>query len=198
MNVTFTLTLYTLIEVKDGFHPGYGFSREDQVANVLGCAVAALLLLVPTLDALFSVRMYYRPSKLFLNAVMHEGDIDISEDYTGETVMLVFHLGGLSAVRKSPHFRFLRYLDLMVGYNARGFLPQPSPSVLREQELFFGVSLNLVEIFRDIYPNGQRFGWAAQILADINEFVQLTPVHKTVGKVWQTPQPKRKGHWVVP
>jgi uncharacterized protein YfiM (DUF2279 family) len=150
VNVTFTLTLYTLVEIKDGFHPGYGFSVEDQVANVLGNVVAALLLLVPSLDELFGVRMYYKPSKLFLDGLVRNKDIDVSEDYTGETVMLVFHLGGLSAVKNSPHFRFLRYVDLLIGYNARGFLPRPDPSVLREQELFVGFSLNLGEILRDL------------------------------------------------
>lgn len=189
MNVGFTLTLYTMVELRDGLHPGYGFSVEDYLANVLGAGVAALLLLVPPLDKLFGVRLYYRPSRLFLDAVLHKNDIDVSEDYAGQTVMLVFHLGGLSAIRRSPTFRFLRYVDLHVGYNVRGFLPKPAPSVMREQELFFGFSLNLVEVLRDLYPNGQPMGWAAQGLADLTEYMQLTPVHKTVGKVWRIPQP---------
>lgn len=194
VNGTLLLTLYTLVEIKDGFHPGYGFSVEDHVANVLGNVVAALLLLVPSLDRLFGVRMYYRPSKLFLDALLRRQDIDVSEDYTGETVMLVFKLGGLSAVKSSSHFRFLRYVDLLFGYNARGFLPRPDPSVLREQELFVGFSLNLVEILRDAYPNGQRLGWAAQGLANLSEYLQLTPVYKTAAVVRSTRQPERGGH----
>jgi len=191
VNVSFTLALYTLVEFRDGLHPGYGFSVQDYAANVLGASVAALLLLVPPLDELFGVRLCYRPSKLFLRALYYRHDIDFSEDYTGQTVMVVFHLGGLSAVRRSPTFRFLRYVDLLIGYNTRGFLPRPAPSVLREQEVFFGFSLSLVEILRDLYPNGQRMGWAAKGLADLTEYLQLTPVHKTVGAVWLTPQPQR-------
>jgi hypothetical protein len=194
VNVTFTLTLYTLIEVRDGLHPGYGFSVQDYAANVLGGAVAALLLLVPALDRLFDVRMLYRPSRLYLDAVRRKQDIDVSEDYTGETVMLAFHLGGLSAIRKSPTFRILRYVDLLIGYNASGFLPRPDPSVLRKQELFFGFSLNVVEILRDLYPNGQRMGWAAKGLADLSEYVQLTPVHKAAGAGWRSPQPYSRGY----
>jgi len=193
VNVTFTLTLYTLVELKDGFHPGYGFSVQDYMANVLGNAVAALLLLVPALDRLFGVRMYYWPSKLYVDGLLYKKDIDVSEDYTGESVLLVFKLGGLSAIRSSPLVRFLRYVDLLVGYNARGFLPRPDPSVRREQELFFGFSLNLVEILRDAYPDGQRLGWAAKGLADLSEYVQLTPVLKSVGVVRSTRQPQR-GH----
>ncbi len=191
MHVTFTLTLYTAVELKDGFHPGYGFSVQDFAANVLGSTVAALLLLVPALDRLFGVRMYYRPSPLFVDALLHKRDIDVSEDYTGETVMLVFKLGGLTGVKRSPVFGFLRYVDLLIGYNARGFLPRPDPSVLREQEVFLGFSLNLVEILRAAYPNGQRLGWAAQGLATLSEYLQLTPVHKTVGARWTTDQPLR-------
>lgn len=198
VNVAFTLTFFTLIEVKDGYHMGFGFSVEDQIANVLGTVAAALLLLVPTLDDLFGVRMYYRPSKLFLDGLLGRKDIDIAEDYTGETVMLVFKLGGLSAVRNSRVFGFLRYVELLFGYNARGFMPKPGPSVMREQELFLGFSLNLVEVLRDLYPNGQRFGWAAKGLADISEYLQITPLLKTARSIWRTPQPLRLGHWVQP
>jgi len=190
MHVSFTLTLYTLVEIKDGYHPGYGFSIQDYAANVLGNVVATLLLLVPSLDRLFGVRMYYKPSKLFVNALLYDKDIDVSEDYTGETVMLVFKLGGLTAIKRSPHFRFLRFVDLLIGYNARGFLPRPDPSVMREQELFLGFSLNLAQILQSAYPTGQRLGWAAQGLATLSEYLQLTPVHKTVGIVWSTRQPQ--------
>lgn len=195
MHVSFTLTLYTMVELKDGYHPGYGFSIQDYAANVLGNTVAALLLLVPSLDRLFGIRMFYKPSKLFIDALLYKKDIDISEDYTGETVMLVFKFGGLSAVRKSPPFRFLRYVDLLIGYNARGFLPRPAPSVPREQELFLGFSLNLAEILRSAYPLGQPLGLAAQSLASISEYLQLTPVHKTLRTVWSSPQPQRGDYY---
>ncbi len=194
LNVTFTLGLYTLVEIRDGLHPGYGFSMQDYAANILGATAAALLLLSPALDRLFDVRMRYVPSKLYRRALLHEHDIDLSEDYSGQTVMLAFHLGGVDAIRKSPTFGILRYIDLLIGYSTRGFLPKPDPSVNRKQELFVGVSLNLVEVLRDLYPDGQRMGWAAKGLADFSEYVQITPVHKTGGAVWHTPQPYSRGY----
>ncbi len=54
-----------------------------------------------------------------------------------------------------------------------------------------GVSLNLAQILQAAYPPGHPLGWAAKGLADLSEYLQLTPVHKTVGAVWTTGQTQR-------
>jgi hypothetical protein len=135
--------LFLGVEVKDGFY--YTFSYADAVFNTAGALAAAALSLSPRLDELFDFRVEYWPSYEYRRQ-FRGGNVNIAEDYSGETYLFAFHLGGLRTLRDSRWGGWTRFVDLAVGYGTRGYKPdQPDdePDYLHRQELSIGVSLNV-------------------------------------------------------
>ncbi|MDY0002799.1 MAG: DUF2279 domain-containing protein [Polyangia bacterium] len=185
-----SLTWFTAIELKDGMHLGYGFSPEDMIANTLGVLTSALMYLWPGFDDLIDVRLYYRPSKPFTHELLVKKNVDVAEDYTGSTYMMAFRLMGVPAIRHTRWLRPLRYIDLLVGYNARGFLPRPKDGRWRDRELFFGFGLNLMAILEDVAPGTRLY----KTINVMQEFFHLTPVARFVRFRAYNAQPAKKGH----
>ncbi len=176
-----SLSFFTVIELKDGFHQGFGFSPEDMVANTLGSLTAVLMVLFPELDDLFDLRLYYQPSKLFVEALVRERNVDIAEDYTGSTYLLALRFAGIPWVRRTAWLRRLSYFNLLVGYNARHFLPRPrNPRQPRDRELFVGFSLDLLAILKDRYPRLRRRAPLFRAVGELQEYLQITPVSRLV------------------
>lgn len=186
-----SLTWFTAIELKDGMHKGFGFSPEDMLANTLGVLTSALMVLWPAVDDLFDVRLYYRPSKLFTDELLYKRNVDVAEDYTGMTFLLALRLMGIPWIRNTRWVRHLRFVDVLMGYNARGFLPRPTNGRWRERELFFGFGLNLVAILEDAVP-GSRLHRTINVM---QEYFHLTPVHRFVRVRAYDPQPQKPGQW---
>jgi hypothetical protein len=135
--------LFVGVEVKDGFF--YEFSFSDLTGDTLGALAAVALSLSPRLDEMFDYRVQYFPSKEYRRQ-FDGGNVNIAEDYSGETYVLAFHLGSIHALRDMKYGVWSRFVDLAVGYGTRGYKPDPPqglPPYQHHQEISFGVSLNL-------------------------------------------------------
>jgi hypothetical protein len=135
--------LFLGVEVKDGFY--YEFSFSDATGDTLGALAGAALSLSPRLDELFDFRVEYWPSHEYRRQ-FDGGNVNIAEDYSGETYLLALHLGGIHALRDASWGGWSRFVDVAVGYGTRGYKPDPpggEPDYRHHQELSVGVSLNL-------------------------------------------------------
>jgi hypothetical protein len=135
--------LFLGVEVKDGFY--YEFSFSDATFDTLGALAAVALSLSPRLDELFDFRVEYWPSHEYRRQ-LDGGNVNIAEDYSGETYLLALHLGGIHALRDASWGGWSRFVDVALGYGTRGYKPDPpggEPVNLHHQEMSFGVSLNL-------------------------------------------------------
>jgi hypothetical protein len=139
-------TLFFLIEVKDGFY--YEFSVSDFTGNSLGAALAFALSMSPRFDELFDFRVQYFPSKQYRRQ-FENGNVNVAEDYSGETFMAALHLNGIHSLRDSQWGGWSKFVDLTVGFGTRGYKPTPAPgtSYPHQQLLSVGVSLNAQGLF---------------------------------------------------
>jgi hypothetical protein len=136
--------LFFGVEFRDGFT--YQFSYWDFTFNTIGAALAFAESTWPRVDELVDLRVVYVPSNAFRGR-FKDGDVDVAEDYSGQTYLLAFHLGGIHALRDTRWGGWSRYVDLAVGYQTRGYKPEPPPDLPpneypQYQRLFVGVTLN--------------------------------------------------------
>jgi hypothetical protein len=154
------LTVFTGIEVLDGLSKEWEFSKEDQIANMVGVGTAFVLERYPALDRLLDIRLHYVPDR--------SRDFDPFGDYSGQTYLLVAKASGVPALRSHS---WLRYFELAAGYGVRRL---EGPVENRERNLYFGVSLNLSELlndtaFRDTPPSS----WSRRLTTGFLEVVQV-------------------------
>jgi len=152
-------TLFIGVEVKDGFY--YEFSFSDLTGDTLGAVAAFALSNWPRLDELFDYRVQYFPSPEYRRQ-FRGGNVNIAEDYSGETYLLALHLGGIHALRDMRYGTWSRFVDVAVGFDTRGYKPDPPaglPDYDHHQNLFIGVSLNAQGLF-DYLLEGKRSGGA--------------------------------------
>ena len=148
---------YTAVEVKDGYF--YQFSYGDEVANLLGAAVAVALEMSPRLDDLVDIRVEYWPSPEYL-AILDGAEgadvnsANVAEDYSGQTYLLALHLGEVYGLGDMKYGRPFRYIDGVVGFQTRHYKPDlHDPDFERgdpTQELSIGLSINLQGVFDDL------------------------------------------------
>ena len=147
--------LFLGVEVKDGFY--YEFSFSDATGDTLGALAAFALSNWPRLDELFDYRVQYFPSTMYLRKLEGTSPCpvggcsrwNIAEDYSGETYLLAFHLGGIHALRDMKYGTLSRFVDVVGGFGTRNYKPTPDKDITGKptQELFIGVSLNAQGLF---------------------------------------------------
>jgi len=147
--------LFLGVEVKDGFY--YEFSFSDATGDTVGALAAFALSRWPRLDELFDYRVQYWPSKMYLRKLAGTSPCpvggcsrwNIAEDYSGETYLLAFHLGGIHALRDLRYGTLARFVDVVGGFGTRNYKPTPDPDITGkpQQELFLGLSLNAQGLF---------------------------------------------------
>ncbi len=159
--------LFLAVEIKDYFY--YEFSPGDFTMNTLGALAAIAFELSPRLDDLLDFRVQYWFSDQYANNLLDSDSPcskrtpgqpscsrwNIAEDYSGETYLLALHLGALSPLRAWEHGGWSKYVDLSLGFKSRNYKPPPTlmePPVVRTQELFVGVSLNLQGVIDRVLP----------------------------------------------
>lgn len=152
--------LFVYVEIKDGFY--YQFSPGDLAGNTAGCLASIAMENLPALDRMIDFRVQYFPSPEFRKS-FQDGDVDVAEDYSGQTFLLAAHLGELPWLRDQPAARYLRYVDVAVGFKSRNYKPDPEPEdhKLRRQTLFLGLSLNAQGIWDDVFarhPTARKIG----------------------------------------
>ena len=147
-----TMAFFTMIELKDGYHQGFGFSWGDMAANTLGNGLGMLMTLVPRVDEMFDFKVYYVPTRAYLRSLTRHGVVDAGEDYSGQTFTLAYHLTSIDTVKREPSLGWLRYVDLTLGFRSLNYLPVPdSPSADRIQELSLGVAFNFQHLLDVLY-----------------------------------------------
>jgi hypothetical protein len=152
-----TMAFFTMIELKDGYHRGFGFSWYDMAFNTWGNGLAVAMTLVPRLDEMFDFKVYYLPTRAYLRSLTQRGVVDAGEDYSGQNFTLAYHLTSIDSVKREPALQGLRYVDLTLGFQSRNYLPKPeSPNTSRRQELTVGVAFNfqhLLDVAYDHYES---------------------------------------------
>lgn len=130
------LGVQTFMEIGDSISR-YGLSYEDLIMNLAGTGIGYTTLRYPELSRKLDFRIEFTPS--FEKA-------DVFTEYEEQKYLLALKLDGFDTLERSP----LRYLELHLGYYARGYSdPPPAP---RERNLYVGIALNLSKLFR-------KHGW---------------------------------------
>jgi hypothetical protein len=135
----------TFSEMKDG--PVWGYEIGDSISNLTGALLAVAMENFPALDALFDFRLQYWPSsayiKLLEKSPTTRGDgLDFSQDYTGQTYMLAFHLDELPYDHGAWYLKVLDYTDAVIGFESRHYEPN-EPTAPRFQHEYAGVAINV-------------------------------------------------------
>ena len=162
------LGIQTGIEIADGFSREWKFSWQDAAMNLAGVALGVVLETHPELDDVFDFRLAYSPSP--------GNSFDPFGDYSGQKYLLVVKADGFEPLRRN---RFLRYLEVAVGYGARGF----DEGGERRRDIYLGLSLNLSRLLADTAYEGQMHSTPFQRGTDrLFELMQFP----TIGyKSWQ-------------
>jgi hypothetical protein len=143
-------SFFLFVEIKDGYY--YQLSPGDMAGNTAGALLSAAMTNWPALDRAIDFRVQYFPSEEYLDALREDGDIDVAEDYSGQTYLLAFHLSAIPDLRNYGAWNHLsRYLDVAVGYQTRRYRPVPEDrdAAVRKQSMFVGLSLNLQGVIDD-------------------------------------------------
>ena len=140
--------LFLGVEVKDGFF--YEFSFSDATGDTLGALAALAFSLWPRLDELLDYRVEYWPSAEYRRQ-FDGGNVNIAEDYSGETYLLALHLGAIRALRDQSWGSWTQFVDVAAGFGTQGYKPDPPsrmfPDYQHHQNLYLGVSLNAQGVF---------------------------------------------------
>ncbi len=156
------LGIFTGVEVADGFSRRWRFSPQDAAMNVAGAVLGVVLETHPELDEKFDFRVAYRPSK--------DSGFNPFGDYSGQKYLLVIKADGFAALRQN---RVLRYLEVGVGYGARGF----DPGGERRRDIYIGLSLNLSRLLADGFYEGRMHSTPFQRGTDrLFELVQFPTI----------------------
>ncbi len=134
--------------------------------NVAGAGLAYLTETRPELDRLLDFRLLYRPS----TTAGERSDWDPAGDDSGQTFLLALKGSDVPALRDR---RWLRYLDLAVGYQARGFEPVDGLPGERSRHDYMGLSVNLSKLLNDTVFRDQQGSRIQRIGDGVLEFVQV-------------------------
>ena len=160
-----TLGTFTAVEVIDGFAKGWAFSKEDALMNLAGAGIGYLSDKHPDFDDLVDFRLQYRPS----TTGSTRSAWDPLADYGGQTWILAIKGSGIARLRNRKPWR---YLELAIGYNARGFEDPAFPEA-RSRRLYLGISLNLSRVLDDTVFRERRDSRIRRIVNGTLEFVQV-------------------------
>jgi hypothetical protein len=155
LGVWTSLGVMTAVEVVDGFSKKYRFSMEDAVANAVGAAFAVLVEKDPRIDALLDFRLLYQRS----DDAKRVGETDFIADFSGQTYLLAFKVDGVPRLRDVP---LVRYVELLVGYNTRGYEPNDGTMNDPHRRIYYGVGINLSRLLSDTVFRGDLKGGKIQ------------------------------------
>lgn len=125
-----SLGLTTFMELGDAISD-LGFSYEDIIMNLVGCAAGYFTATHPDIREKFDFRIEYRPDF---------EESDSITDYENQKFLIALKLDGFKGTEQSC----LKYFELHLGYYARGFEGRSD----LEQNVYIGFGLNLSRVFR--------------------------------------------------
>jgi hypothetical protein len=136
-----SLSIMGYMELGDSFS-SYGFSHEDLISNILGCAFGYLTYTHQGLRDKIDFRWEYG---------FHPNDPDFITDYDNSKHLLALKFSGFPATSRG----WLKYLELHLGYYTRGFQDREDKN---HRNLYAGVGVNLSKILRrNSFPRAARF-----------------------------------------
>jgi len=157
----------TGVEIVDSFSTKWRFSYEDVVFNAAGAGLALLQEKYPSFDALLDVRLLYTRS----DDARRVGESNVVNDYSGQTYLLAFKADGVPRLRDVP---LVRYLELLVGYNTRGYDPGDGTMNDPRRRIYYGVGVNLSRLLSDTVFRGDLKGGKTQRATDtVLEFLEV-------------------------
>ncbi|MCB5174769.1 DUF2279 domain-containing protein [Microvirga lenta] len=153
-----------LVETVDGFTGRHRFSREDIVANGVGALFSIFRNTVPGLREKLDWRIMYTPASFERPGITT--DAGILPPYERQRYIMALKGSGFETLRNTP----LRYAELHVGFDARGFERRERElGYPIERSFYVGVGLNLNEVLfgSGPQPNFARYrdtlpGWAVR------------------------------------
>lgn len=131
-----SLALFGFVEFGDSFSGKYGFSGEDMVANLVGCAAGYLLYAHPDLASKIDLRWEYglSPNKT-----------DFATDYENSKYLMVLKLNGFEFAQRN----LLKHIELHAGYYTRDFSEGADSG---KRYAYAGIGFNLTDLlFRNGY-----------------------------------------------
>lgn len=125
--------LMGFMEFGDSFG-GHGFSRQDFIMNTLGAITGYIFLTRPELTKRIDIRVEYIPG----------GQRDIFTDYENMKFIVALKLDGIQSVRN----RYLKYLDLQLGYYTRHYSAESQEN--KERNIYIAVGINLSHVLHNM------------------------------------------------
>jgi len=142
-------SFFAFVEVKDGFY--YQLSPGDMIGNTVGAVLGVVMENVPALDEVIDLRLEYFPSPEYRDRVVNDGDVDVAEDYSGQTYLLALHLKSVPGLTEPRYMQWAKFVDVVAGFESRNYKPEPTDEEKRRrQSLFVGVSLNLQHVLDEL------------------------------------------------
>lgn len=131
----------TIMELGDSFSD-YGFSYEDMLMNCLGAAAGYWMGSHPDWQKRLDLRLEYAPS-------LRNFETDFITDYDHHKYLLALKADGFEMLADSP----LRYLELHLGYYARGYDDYKSyqPDDDRERIVYLGLGVNVGKVIEGLW-----------------------------------------------
>jgi hypothetical protein len=167
LGVWTSLGVMTGVEVVDGFSRKFRFSMEDAVANAAGAVFAVLTEIDSRLDALLDFRLLYRRS----DDARRVGETDPLADYSGQTFLLAVKADGVPRLREVP---VVRYLELQVGYNTRGYEPNDGTMNDPHRRIYYGIGINLSRLLSDtVFRCDLKGGMAQRATDTVLEYLEV-------------------------
>jgi len=153
-------------ETLDGFTGKHRFSREDIVANGVGAAFAILRNSIPGLREKLDWRLMYTPASFERPGITASEESGLLPPYQRQRYIMALKGSGFEDFKTTP----LRYAELHVGFDARGFeVEERRLGYPIERTFYVGVGLNLNEILFGAgpVPNFAKYkdtlpAWAVQ------------------------------------
>ncbi|MBV1905413.1 MAG: YfiM family protein, partial [Pseudomonadales bacterium] len=134
-----SLGFQTFMEFGDGFS-SFGASPQDMVANFLGAGLGYTLNRYPSIASKIDFRMEYLPD--------FSESFDVLTDYQNQKYLLAVKADGFNFITNP----LLKYLELQVGYYARGYEEYDArlPDT-RRRYIFYGIGINVSKVLQRKY-----------------------------------------------
>jgi hypothetical protein len=159
--------ILTAVEIADSFSTKWRFSYEDVLSNAAGVALALLQEKYPSFDALLDFRLLYSKS----DDAKRLGESNVVGDYSGQTYLLAFKADGVPRLRDVP---LVRYVELLVGYNTRGYEPNDGTMNDPHRRIYYGIGINLSRLLSDtVFRGGLKGGKIQRGTDTVLEFLEV-------------------------
>ncbi|SEG60906.1 Predicted lipoprotein [Bosea lathyri] len=175
-----------LAETLDGFAGKHRFSREDIAANAVGAAFSMIRNTVPGMREKLDWRLLYTPASYEKYGIT-TSDGGFLPPYERQRYVMALKGSGFAPLKSTP----LRYAELHVGFDARGF--ENKERALRypiERTFYVGVGLNLNEVLFGAgnLPNfsKQKDTLPARVAQKAFEYIQVPYTATYGGKRFST------------